>query len=56
MSDDLETRGYQDRAGINTNEAWEVAYWAKALGKDQPTAVIKEFGLVVANVKKKLGG
>ena len=32
MSDDLKNRGPADRARVNVNEPWEVAYWTKALG------------------------
>jgi hypothetical protein len=58
MSNDVEKSGHQDRARINTDEAWAVAYWAKALGltKDRLAALVKEVGPLVANVKKKLGG
>ncbi len=32
MSDNLSQRGPQDRARINMNEKWEVAYWTRELG------------------------
>lgn len=32
MSDNLSQRGPQDRARINMNEKWEVAYWTGELG------------------------
>jgi hypothetical protein len=58
MFDDREDRGHEGRARINTNEAWQIAYWARVLGltEERLMALVKEVGPVVANVKKKLGG
>lgn len=33
MADDLNKRGPADRARINVNEAWEVEWWCKQLGR-----------------------
>jgi hypothetical protein len=32
MSDNLQSRGPQDRSRINLHEKWEVQYWTKELG------------------------
>jgi hypothetical protein len=58
MFDDRESSDPEDRARINTNEAWQIAYWTRVLGltEERLIALVKEVGPVVANVKKKLGG
>jgi hypothetical protein len=58
MFDDRENSGHEDRARVNTNDAWQVAYWTRVLGltEDRLMALVKEVGPLVANLKKKLGG
>jgi hypothetical protein len=57
MYDDREKSDHQDRARINTNDAWQVTYWTRVFGltEERLVALIKEVGPMVANVKKKLG-
>jgi hypothetical protein len=57
MYDDREKGDHQDRARINTNDAWQITYWTRVLGltEQRLVALIKEVGPMVANVKKKLG-
>jgi hypothetical protein len=57
MSDNLESRGAQDRARINLNEEWEVAYWTRELGltKEELERVVKTAGDRVAQVRQHLG-
>jgi len=57
MADDLKNRGPQDRARVNTSEAWEVKYWCNEFGvtEDQLRAAVKAVGPMVVDVKKHLG-
>jgi hypothetical protein len=57
MFDGRDNDGHEDRARINTNEAWQIAYWTRVLGltEERLMALVKEVGPVVANVKKRLG-
>jgi hypothetical protein len=59
MSDDLHNRGPQDRDRINLHEAWEVAYWTKALGvsKEALERAVKAAGSSSVNaVRQHLTG
>jgi hypothetical protein len=59
MSDDKSNRGPQDRARINVNEDYELAYWTKELGctAEELRAAVKAAGVsadaVRAHLKKK---
>jgi len=57
MSDNLDERGAQDRARINLNEEWEVAYWTRELGlsKEELERVVKAAGDRVTQVRQHLG-
>ena len=57
MSDDLKNRGSQDRAQVNTSEAWELEHWTKELGvtEQQLKDAVKAVGPMVTDVRKKLG-
>ncbi|WP_081730194.1 MULTISPECIES: DUF3606 domain-containing protein [unclassified Pseudomonas] len=57
MGDDLRNRGPQDRARVNTSEAWEVKYWCNEFGvtEEQLKAAVKAVGPMVVDVRKKLG-
>lgn len=57
MADDLGNRGPQDRARVNTSEAWELKYWTKEFGvtEEQLKAAVKAVGPMVVDVRKKLG-
>ncbi|ROM84897.1 DUF3606 domain-containing protein [Pseudomonas brassicacearum] len=57
MGDDLSNRGPQDRARVNTSEAWEVKYWCNEFGvtEEELKAAVKAAGPMVVDVRKKLG-
>ncbi|WP_447650952.1 DUF3606 domain-containing protein [Pseudomonas abietaniphila] len=57
MSDNLKNRGPQDRARVNTSEAWELSYWTKEFGvtEEQLKAAVKAVGPMVTDVRKHLG-
>jgi hypothetical protein len=57
MSDNLKNRGPQDRAPVNTSEAWELSYWTKEFGvtEEQLKAAVKAVGPMVTDVRKHLG-
>jgi hypothetical protein len=56
MSDNLNNRGPQDRARINLNESWEIAYWTKELGvtKEELEKVVQKAGPAVSAVRQAL--
>ena len=56
MSDDKSNRGPQDRARINVNEDYELAYWTKALGctAEQLKAAVKAVGVSADAVRAHL--
>jgi uncharacterized protein DUF3606 len=57
MADDKSNRGPADRARINVNEDYEVAYWAKELGvgADRLEELVVKHGVMAADVRKALG-
>ncbi|SDT90634.1 DUF3606 domain-containing protein [Pseudomonas orientalis] len=57
MSDDLNNRGPQDRARVNTSEAWEVKHWTKEFGvtEQQLKDAVEAVGPMVTDVRKRLG-
>jgi hypothetical protein len=57
MSDDLKTRGAQDRARISLTEEHELRYWTKALGvtKEQLAAAVHKVGNSADAVRRELG-
>ncbi|MGH8760273.1 MAG: DUF3606 domain-containing protein [Burkholderiales bacterium] len=57
MSDDLKSRGPQDRARMNMNEASEVTYWCKEFGctADQLRTAVKAVGVMVKDIRVHLG-
>ncbi|MDW5266958.1 MULTISPECIES: DUF3606 domain-containing protein [Acidobacteriaceae] len=57
MSDDKSNRGPADRARINVNEDYEVAYWTKELGvsSDRLRELVAKHGVMAADVRKALG-
>ena len=57
MSDDLKNRGPQDRARVNTSEAWEGKYWTKEFGvtEQQLKDAVRAVGPMADDVRKKLG-
>jgi len=58
MSDNLHTRGPQDRSRINLHEKWEVQYWAKELGvtQEELEQAVKQAGNSVNAVREHLSG
>jgi hypothetical protein len=56
MADDKKNRGPADRARINVNEPYEVAYWTKALGVSEKAlrAAVAEVGVMVTDVRAHL--
>jgi hypothetical protein len=56
MSDDKSNSGPQDRARINVNEDYELAYWTKALGctADELRAAVKAVGVGADAVRTHL--
>ena len=56
MSDDKSNRGPQDRARINVNEDYELAYWTKALGctAEQLKSAVKAAGVSADAVRAHL--
>jgi hypothetical protein len=56
MSDNLTNRGPQDRARINLNESWEIAYWTKELGvtKEELEKAVQKAGPAVSAVRQEL--
>jgi hypothetical protein len=56
MADDRINRGQQDRYRINIKEAYEVKYWAQALGvsEDQLRSAVAKAGPMVDDVKTHL--
>lgn len=57
MADNLDDRGPQDRARVNTSEAWELKHWTKEFGvtEEELRAAVKAVGPMVTDVRKKLG-
>ena len=57
MTDNLHNRGPQDRARVNTSEAWELTYWTKEFGvtAEELKAAVKAVGPMVTDVRRKLG-
>jgi hypothetical protein len=57
MGDNLQNRGPQDRARVNTSESWELGYWTKEFGvtEEQLKAAVKAVGPMVVDVRKHLG-
>jgi hypothetical protein len=57
MADDQSNRGPADRARINVNEDYEVAYWTKELGvsTDRLKELVAKHGVMAADVRKALG-
>jgi hypothetical protein len=57
MADDKSNRGPADRARINVNEDYEVAYWTKELGisTTQLKVLVAKHGVMAADVRKALG-
>ncbi|HTF63888.1 MAG TPA: DUF3606 domain-containing protein [Edaphobacter sp.] len=57
MADDKSNRGPADRARINVNEDYEVAYWTKELGvsSDRLKELVAQHGVMAADVRKALG-
>jgi Protein of unknown function (DUF3606) len=57
MTDDKSNRGPADRARINVNEDYEVAYWTKELGvsSDRLRELVAKHGVMAADVRKALG-
>jgi uncharacterized protein DUF3606 len=56
MADDPSKRGSHDRFRINIKEAYEVHYWAEALGVSEETlrSAVAEAGPMVDDVKEHL--
>ena len=56
MSDDLSKKGMPDRTRINTNEDYEVRYWAEKfdVSHDRLKAVVQKVGNAVSAVEKEL--
>lgn len=56
MADDKSNRGPADRARINVNEDYEVAYWTKELGvsSDQLKELVAKHGVIASDVRKAL--
>lgn len=57
MADNLGNRGPQDRARVNTSEAWELQYWTNEFGvtEEELKAAVKAVGPMVVDISKKLG-
>lgn len=57
MSDNLNSRGQQDRIRINVHEEHEVSYWTRALGvsREQLESAVRAVGVLAADVRKHLG-
>jgi hypothetical protein len=57
MADDKSNRRPADRARINVNEAYEVAYWTSDLGvsADRLKELVAKHGVMAADVRKALG-
>lgn len=57
MADNLKIRQPQDPKQINIHEAWEVAYWCKALNVSEAKLkdAVRTVGTQTAAVKKYLG-
>jgi hypothetical protein len=56
MSDNLQSRGPQDRSRINLHEKWEVQYWTKELGvtEEELQEAVKTAGSSVNAVREHL--
>lgn len=56
MADDKKNRGPADRARINVNEPYEIAYWTKALGVSEKTLrdAVAKVGVMVTAVRAHL--
>ena len=56
MADNLQNRGPADRIRINTNEEWEVDYWASEFGVDRQTLLdaVARSGNMVDTVRQAL--
>jgi hypothetical protein len=57
MADDKSNRGPADRARINVNEDYEVAYWSKELdvSADRLRELVAKHGVMASDVRKALG-
>lgn len=56
MADDKKNRGPADRARINVNEPYELAYWTKELGVSEKTLrdAVAKVGVMAADVRAYL--
>ena len=56
MSDDKKNRGPADRARINVNESYELAYWTKELGVSEKTLrdAVAKVGVMASAVRAYL--
>lgn len=56
MTDNLTTRGPQDRSRINVNEDYELHYWARELGvsPDELIEAVERVGVSVEKVREHL--
>jgi hypothetical protein len=56
MADDKKKRGPEDRARINVNEPYELAYWTKELGVSEKTLrdAVAKVGVMVTAVRAHL--
>lgn len=56
MADDLTNRGPADRARINVNESWELAYWCKELSvtAEKLREAVRAVGVMVVDVRRYL--
>jgi hypothetical protein len=56
MSDNLQSRGPQDRSRINLHEKWEVQYWTRELGvtEEELQEAVKTAGSSVNAVREHL--
>jgi len=58
MSDNLQSRGPQDRSRINLHEKWEVQYWTRELGvtEEELQEAVKTAGSSANAVREHLSG
>jgi len=57
MADDRSIRGAADRSRINMQEDYEIRYWTQKwnVSREQLAAAVREVGVMVADVARKLG-